>query len=113
MSDYAFRQLVREEVVAWCGQQKDIFAALATRVGESVAKDCFEQIRRALLVRLGTLQPDEREIVTRFVQEVRVFIAEVIRYTDYQEGPAVALQKQTAEIAKMLQQMTSMPGVDP
>ena len=74
MSDYAFRQYVRDEVVAWFGEQKPVFATLIDQLGNAIAPVVNEHVRRNLLVRAGELTPDERARVVELLNEVRRFL---------------------------------------
>lgn len=67
----AFRQLVRDELSHWLGQQRAVFDTLAERLADAIVPSVAEEIRRSLMVRLGELQPDERALVGELLADIR------------------------------------------
>jgi len=113
MSEYAFRQAVRDEVLAWIGQQQPVFQGLIMRIGDEVAPICVREVRRSLLVRLGELQGDERARVVDTLVEARKLLGMPCPPGEVGEAERVRVHRLIQETLIQVSQLTPPPAAPP
>lgn len=75
MQSGSFRQVVREELILWMDKNRGRFDILMSRVLEQIAPVVAEQLERGILVRVGHLDTDEREMMGSVIEQARDFIS--------------------------------------
>jgi hypothetical protein len=75
MREGSFRGIVREELVIWMDKNRGRFDLMMQRILEQIAPVIADQLERGILVRLGKLEPDEREQMQWVMEHARNFVS--------------------------------------
>jgi hypothetical protein len=99
MVEDSFRAVVRQEIEVWMDKNRPRFDVMTRRVSEVLLPLLQEEIKNGLLVRIGQLEPDERQQAAMLLEDAAAYIRRYMpakNVNQWEEADNVAMQLERA-----------------
>ena len=74
MTTDGFRAIVRQELELWMDKNRARFDPLIRKISEAIVPVIAEELRNGIMVRMGSVEPDERQKVGMLLEETAAYI---------------------------------------